>query len=76
MNTGRPVAEVVADLGIYDSPLDNWIRCLQERQQAGGEVSADERAKLKELEAENAKRQVERDLLKRTVASWVKEPPQ
>jgi S-(hydroxymethyl)glutathione synthase len=34
------------------------------------------RARLKELEAENAKLRVERDLLKRTVAFWVKESPQ
>ncbi|GGI02486.1 hypothetical protein [Egicoccus halophilus] len=39
-------------------------------------MSADERARLKELEAENAKLCMERDLLKRTVAFWVKESPQ
>jgi transposase len=39
-------------------------------------VSADERARLKELETENAKLRMERDLLKRTVAFWVKESPQ
>jgi transposase len=39
-------------------------------------VRADERARLKELEAENAKLRMERELLKRTVAFWVKESPQ
>ena len=39
----------------------------------GAGVSPDERARLKELEAKNAKLRMERDLLKRTVAFWVKE---
>ena len=76
LTTGRPVAEVAAELGIYDSTLGNWVRHHQERQQAGSDVSPDERARLKELEAENAKLRMERDLLKRTVAFWVKESPQ
>jgi len=25
--TGRPVAEVAAELGIYDSTLGNWVLC-------------------------------------------------
>jgi hypothetical protein len=36
-------------------------------------VTSDERARLRQLEAENAKLRMERDLLKRTVAFWVKE---
>ncbi len=76
LTTGRPVAEVATELGVYDSTLGNWVRRQQERQQAGSDVSPDERARLKELEAENAKLRMERDLLKRTVAFWVKESPQ
>jgi transposase len=76
LTTGRPIAEVADELGVYDSTLGNWVRRHQERQQAGSDVSPDERARLKELEAENAKLRVERDLLKRTVAFWVKESPQ
>ena len=73
LTTGRPIAEVAAELGVYDSTLGNWVRRHQERQQAGSDASPDERARLKELEAENAKLRMERDLLKRTVAFWVKE---
>jgi transposase len=76
LTTGRPIAEVAAELGIYDSTLGNWVRRHQEQLQAGSSVSPDERARLKELEAENARLRVERDLLKRTVAFWVKESPQ
>jgi transposase len=36
-------------------------------------LSSQDRARLAELERENAELRVERDLLKRTVAFWVKE---
>jgi transposase len=52
------------------------VRRHQEQQPNGSGLDPDERARLKELEAENAKLRVERDLLKRTVAFWVKESPQ
>jgi transposase len=43
-----------------------------DRGQAEG-LSSHERARLGELECENARLRMERDLLKRTVAFWVKE---
>jgi transposase len=55
LTTGRPIAEVAAELGIYDSTLGNWVRRHQEQQQAGSGLGPDERARLKELEAENAR---------------------
>lgn len=71
--TGRPVAEIADELGIYDSTLGNWVK--QDRVDRGERegLSTDERARLREVEAENAKLRMERDLLKRTVAFWVKE---
>jgi hypothetical protein len=36
-------------------------------------LTTEERARLRQLEAENSKLRMERDLLKRTVAFWVKE---
>jgi transposase len=76
LTTGRPIAEVADELGLYDSTLGNWVRSRQDEQAEDDGISADERARLKELEAENAKLRMERDLLKRTVAFWVKESPQ
>jgi transposase-like protein len=76
LTTGRPIAEVAAELGIYDSTLGNWMRRRQDEQADRDGINTDERARLKELEAENAKLRMERDLLKRTVAFWVKESPQ
>jgi transposase len=71
--TGRPIAEIARELGIYDSTLGNWVR--QDRIDRGERVglSSDEEARLRALERENAKLRMERDLLKRTVAFWVTE---
>jgi transposase len=71
--TGRPIAEIARELGIYDSTLGNWVR--QDRINRGAQdgLSTDDRARLRELERENTKLRMERDLLKRTVAFWVKE---
>jgi transposase len=71
--TGRPIAEIARELGIYDSTLGNWVR--QDRIDRGEQdgLSTDDRARLRELERENTKLRMERDLLKRTVAFWVKE---
>jgi len=73
LTTGRPVAEVARELGIYDSTLGNWVK--QERIDSGERegVTSDERARLRQLESENARLRMERDLLKRSVAFWVSE---
>jgi transposase len=71
--TGRPIAEIARELGIYDSTLGNWVRQDRiDRGEAEG-LTTEEQARLGELERENAKLRMERDLLKRTVAFWVKE---
>ena len=71
--SGRPIAEIARELGIYDSTLGNWVG--QDRIDRGDQdgLSTDDRARLRELERENTKLRMERDLLKRTVAFWVKE---
>jgi transposase len=71
--TGRPIAQIAQELGIYDSTLGNWVR--QDRIDRGEQegLTTEERARLGELERENARLRMERDLLKRTVAFWVKE---
>jgi transposase len=72
-STGRPIAQIARELGIYDSTLGNWVR--QDRIDRGERegLTSDERARLGQLEAENSKLRMERDLLKRTVAFWVTE---
>jgi transposase len=68
--TDRPIAEIARELGIYDSTLGNWVK--QDRIDRGERegLTSDERARLRELERDNARLRMERDLLKRTVAFW------
>jgi len=72
--TGKPIAQVARELGISDGTLGNWVR-LDERARDGGDgrLSESEREELKRLRAENAELAMERDVLKRSVALWVKE---
>ncbi len=71
--TGRPIAQVARELGIHDGTLGNWVNAERRRRQRDGAVSEDERAELARLRRENAELAMERDVLKRSVALWVKE---
>jgi transposase len=74
--TGRPIAQVADEMGIYDSTLGNWVK--QDRIDRGERegLTTDERARLRELERENAQLRMERELLKRATAFWVRESNQ
>jgi transposase len=63
--SGRPIAQIARELGIYDSTLGNWVRqdAIDRGVQAG--LSTDERARLRALERETARLRMERDLLSR-----------
>ena len=71
--TGRPIAQVAKDLGINEGTLGNWVNADKRRRGDGSELSEDERAELARLRRENAELAMERDVLKRSVALWVKD---
>ena len=72
-SSDKSIAEVARELGIYDSSLGNWVRQDQiDRGERDG-VSSDEQQELSELRRENSRLRMERELLKRAVAFWVKE---
>ena len=71
--TGKPIAKVAGDLGIPKGTLANWV--AQERL-ARGERADPKKVdpeRLRELEKEVAELRMERDVLKRCVALWVRE---
>ena len=62
--TGKPIAQVARDLGINEGTLGNWVNADKRRRGDGtGVLDEDERAELA----------MERDVLKRSVALWVKD---
>jgi transposase len=72
--TGKPVAQVARELGINEGTLGNWV-LKDRRTRNGGDpaLSEGERTELVRLRKENAELAMERDVLKRSVALWVKE---
>lgn len=54
--------------------MGNWVNADQRRRDGGDRVlSEDERAELVRLRKENAEMTMERDVLKRSVALWVRD---
>ena len=75
LDEGRTIADVARSLSpvVNEGTLGNWVAKERiERGEAEG-LSVDERTELVELRAKCAKLSMERDLLKRSLAFWIKE---
>ena len=73
LDGGRAIAEVARAIGVNEGTLGNWVAKARRERSTGEGLGADERAELAELRAENTQLRMERDLLKRSMAFWVKE---
>jgi transposase len=76
LDDGHKIVDVADRLGIGEGTLGNWVRQagIDRSERAG--VSSSERQELVELRRENARLRMERYLLKRATAFWVKESGQ
>jgi transposase len=74
LETGKPIAQVARELGIVEGTLGNWVNLHRRAHETGTEPLAEsERAELARLRRENAELAMERDVLRRSTALWVKE---
>ena len=76
LDEGRTVVDVARSLGIGEGTLGNWVRQARVDRGERAGVTTSERTELAELRKENARLRMERDLLKRATAFWVKESGQ
>lgn len=76
LDDGNRIVDVADRLGLGEGTLGNWVRQARiDRGERAG-ITTSERAELAELRRENARLRMERDLLKRATAFWVKESGQ
>ncbi len=76
LDDGNKIVDVAERLGIGEGTLGNWVRQARVDRGERAGVSTSERTELVELRRENARLRMERDLLKRATAFWVKESGQ
>ena len=76
LDEGRSGSDVARALGINDGTLGNWVSKERARRAVGADLSVDERSELAELRRQVGELRMERDLLKRSMAFWVKESTQ
>ena len=73
LDEDRTIADVARSVGVNEGTLGNWVRLERiERGERDG-LTGDERGELGELRSEVTQLRLERDLLKRSLAFWVKE---
>jgi transposase-like protein len=74
VETSRPIADVAREINVNAGTLGNWVNKYREAH-AGEEppLEISERARLKELEAENRELRMEREFLKKAAAFFAQE---
>ena len=76
LDEGDTIAAVARRLGIGETNLGNWVRQARTDRGEREGLTTSEREELAELRREVKRLRMERDLLKRATAFWVKESGQ
>jgi transposase-like protein len=69
----RSITDVARELGVVEQTLGNWVRQARIDRGLVEGTSSEDRARISDLEGQVKRLTSERDLLKRSVAFWVKE---
>ncbi len=73
LEQGRQVNETARSLGVMPTTLRSWIKAHRQAMQSADSVEEkDLRKRLRELEAENAKLKMEREILQKASAYFAK----
>lgn len=70
---GYKASEAARNLGINESMLRRWIRNTTIESRGHKAALSDEQSRIRELEAENKRLKMEREILKKATAFFVKE---
>ena len=73
LDEGRRIVDVADAIDVGEGTLGNWVARARREREQGSSLMTDERVELAELRRETAQLRMERDLLKRSLAFWVKE---
>lgn len=76
LDEGRTIADVARSLGIGETNLGNWVRRFRTDRGEREGLTTSEKLDIVGLRKENVQLRMERDLLKRATAFWVKESGQ
>ena len=76
LDEDRKIVDVADSLGVGEGTLGNWVRQARVDRGERAGLTTTEKAELAVLRRDNARLRMERDLLKRATAFWVKESGQ
>ena len=69
----KPRRQVAVDIGVSDTTLSKWMNAADSEQESDDSLNAGDEVELAALRAEKRDWIVEREVLKKCVAFWVKE---
>lgn len=72
-SSGRPVQRVAQELGVHGTSLGKWVHQARIDNGEAEGLSTEDKARIRELERENRILKMEREILKRAEAFWVRE---
>ena len=71
LTSSRPLTEIARELEVSESALRSWVMQSKPKSQVDGPISLE--GEIKRLRKENAELKMEKEILKRFSAFWVKE---